>query len=170
MSDTPIEIERKFLILMPDIKKLLTISGATEKKIIQTYLLSSKEETARVRKITQNKNTCYVKTVKKRISDLSHFENEYEISKEEYESELKKRDTAKADIEKTRYCVPFKNHILEIDVYPFWNDRAILEIELRDENEDIEIPSFISVIKEVTSDKRYKNTNLALKIPMDNIV
>ena len=169
MSNAPIEIERKFLISMPDTNKFLAISGANKKEILQTYLLSYKGETARVRKITDEKITYYVKTVKNRISDLSHFEDEYEISKEEYENELKNRDPAKVDIEKTRYCIPFKNHILEIDVYPFWNDRAILEIELKQESESIEIPDFISVIKEVTSDKRYKNTNLAFEIPVDNI-
>ena len=105
--------------------------------------------------------------MKRRISDLSHFEDEHEISREEYEKELKNRDTTKKTIEKTRYCINFSDHILEIDVYPFWTDRAILEIELAREDEAFEIPEYIKIIKEVTGDGRYKNTNLAKEIPMD---
>ena len=163
---TPIEIERKFLIKMPSFDALRQ-HNTRVKCIIQTYLTPIDNETARVRKIVENEKVCYVKTVKRRISDLSHFEDEWEISADEYSTELQKRDTSKKDIEKTRYCIDFASHVLEIDVYPFWTDRAILEIELSREDEPFEIPEYIAVIKEVTGDGRYKNTNLAKEIPMD---
>lgn len=165
---TPIEIERKFLIKIPA-ENLLEEHGARAKNIIQTYLTPVDNETARVRMITESGNVSYIKTVKRRISDLSHFEDEHEISREEYENALKSRDTNKKAIEKMRYCIDFEGHTLEIDVYPFWNDRAILEIELSSEDEKFEIPEYIKVIKEVTSDGRYKNTNLAKEIPMDSV-
>jgi len=169
MLNTPIEIERKFLITMPSIETLESAEGSRKKEITQIYLTSINGETTRVRKIAESGNISYIKTTKKRISDLSHFEDEFEITHEEYENELKNRDESKANIQKTRYCIPFCNHILEIDIYPFWSDRAILEIELTEENEEFNIPDFINVIKEVSADKRYKNTNLALQIPMDDI-
>jgi len=165
---TPIEIERKFLIEMPS-KSVLEEHSAKSKNIIQTYLTPVGNETARVRMITEGRSITYVKTVKRRISDLSHFEDESNISPQEYETELKNRDTSKTAIEKIRYCIDFSEHTLEIDVYPFWNDRAILEIELSSEDEKFEIPEYITVIKEVTSDGRYKNTNLAKEIPLDII-
>ena len=163
---TPIEIERKFLIKMPSADTLKQ-HGARAKSIIQTYLTPIDNETSRVRMISERDKTCYVKTTKRRISDLSHFEDEREISRAEYETELQRRDASKKDIEKTRYCIDLADHVLEIDVYPFWSDRAILEIELSSETEAFEIPEYIEVIKEVTSDGRYKNTNLAKEIPMD---
>ena len=166
MTPTGIEIERKFLIKMPSAQALIS-RGARIKSITQTYLIPIDTETARVRMINENGQIYYVKTVKRKISDLSHFEDEYDISKEQYETELKRRDTSKTPIEKTRYCIDFAPHVLEIDIYPFWNDRAILEIELSSENEMFEIPEYIEIIKEVTSDGRYKNTNLAKQIPMD---
>jgi CYTH domain-containing protein len=70
---------------------------------------------------------------------------------------------------KTRYAFPFGEHTVEIDVYPFWDDRAIFEVELKNENESFEIPDFIDIIKEVSEDGRYKNTNLAKSIPFDAI-
>ena len=165
----PIEIERKFLIRMPNEKMLSGLENARKKQITQIYLLANDGITARVRKIEETGKTTYVKTEKSRISTLSHYENEFEITKEQYESELLLRDKSKKTIEKIRYCIPHENHILEIDIYPFWHDRAVLEIELNDENESFDIPAYINVIKEVSDDKRYKNTNLALEIPIDDI-
>ena len=168
-SNTPIEIERKFLISMPSTKALERIEGTRKKQITQTYLVSEQNITARVRKIVENERTTYVKTEKSKISSLSHYENEFEITKEQYETELTLKDINKKPIEKVRYCIPYSNHILEIDIYPFWNDRAILEIELCDENERFDIPEYIRVIKEVSDDKRYKNTNLAKEIPLEDM-
>jgi len=65
-------------------------------------------------------------------------------------------------IRKTRYCVVYNNQYLEIDIYPFSKDKAILEIELSNENDSYEIPEFIEVIREVTDDIRFKNVNLAV--------
>ena len=52
------------------------------------------------------------------------------------------------------------NHV-RLHVYPFWNDKAIAEIELSDENAAIVFPEQIRVIKEVTDDDAYKNASLA---------
>ena len=64
-------------------------------------------------------------------------------------------------ITKTRYCVPVGARVAEIDVYPFWQDKAIVEIELSDGNEPIEFPPQLHVICEVTDDPDYKNARLA---------
>ena len=70
-------------------------------------------------------------------------------------------DTSKRQIRKDRYCLTYDNQYFEIDVYPFWNDKAIAEIELRDESIDVSFPKEIIVIKEVTDDETYKNSSLA---------
>ncbi len=65
---------------------------------------------------------------------------------------LVEADLSKRQIRKTRYCLTFEGQYFEIDVYPFWNDKAIAEIELSDENAEIVFPKQIKVIKEVTDD------------------
>lgn len=70
-------------------------------------------------------------------------------------------DTSKRQIRKTRYCLTYEGQYFEIDVYPFWNDKAIAEIELSDENAGIIFPEQIKVIKEVTNDESFKNASLA---------
>ena len=64
-------------------------------------------------------------------------------------------------IQKTRYCLSHENQYFEIDIYPFWNDKAIAEIELRDENEEIHFPKQMKIFKEVTDDENYKIASLA---------
>ncbi len=167
--NTPIETERKFLIRIPDVAYLSSIEGARVMKMEQTYLLTDGKTNARVRKIDENGSIRFIKTVKQRISTLSCYESETEISAAEYNEELKSADTTKKAIIKTRYAFPFDKHTVEIDVYPFWNDRAILEIEMTSEDEMITLPAFIEIIKEVSEDGRYKNTNLAKSIPLDTI-
>ena len=112
---------------------------------------------------------CYKFTEKIRLSTLSAIENEKEISKGEYDILLSEADADKVPIEKTRYSFSYDKHIVEIDIYPFWHDRAILEIELASESEEYSIPSFISVIKNVSDDPRYKNARLAKSIVFDKI-
>ena len=58
---------------------------------------------------------------------------------------------------------------MELDVYPFWQDRAILEVEVKSEDEALLLPPDVTVVAEVTADKRYKNVNLAKSVPNDEI-
>jgi len=64
-------------------------------------------------------------------------------------------DPARNPICKTRYCLAHGKHYFEINVYPFWSDKAVMEIELLTENEPFEIPPFVNVLEDVTDDKRY---------------
>ena len=169
MSNIPIETERKFLIRIPSISDMEHQENFRIREITQTYLQSDGKKNSRVRLIIENGKTSYIKTVKERISVLSCYEDEHSISREEYESLLLTADSEKRSIHKTRYSFEYFGHILEIDIYDFWNDRATLEIELANEDEEFSIPSFITLIKEISTDGRYKNTNLAKSVPFDEI-
>ena len=83
------------------------------------------------------------------------------LSEAEYLTLLMEADTSKRQIRKTRYCLTYNGQYFEIDVYPFWNDKAIAEIELRDENNEVSFPKQLKVIREVTEDESYKNASLA---------
>ena len=47
-----------------------------------------------------------------------------------------------------------------MDLYPFEDEYAILEVELNDMNEEVELPK-LDIIKEVTYDTSYRNNSLA---------
>lgn len=169
MNSTPIETERKFLIYMPCLETLCSQPEIRIQEINQTYLLTDGKKNARIRKINERGKISYIKTVKERISDLSCYEEEKEINEEQYLELLKYADKEKQSINKTRYSFKYGRHVIEIDIYSFWDDRATLEIELSSEDEEFSIPEFIKVAKEVSTDKRYKNTNLAKSVPLDKI-
>ena len=160
-NDTHFEIERKYLIEMPDLTVLKSKALRTV-DILQTYLISDGGE-IRIRSLFENGNYKYIKTVKKSVTALRRIETESEISREEYLAFLK-GGAQKRQLRKTRYILPYKNQIFEIDIYPFWNDKAIMEIELEDEDDKIIFPDFIKVLREVSEEKEYRNFALAKQI------
>lgn len=158
----PLEIERKYLIEYPDLEFLKSYPFCSATEISQSYIIINGER-ARIRKRGKDDGYTYYKTIKKDIDGVKRIEIEDTLSKEEYEL-LFSSSKQKTTIEKTRYCLVYENKYFEIDLFPFSNDKAFLEIELNDENENFNLPPFIKVIKEVTTDKEYKNSSIALKI------
>jgi CYTH domain-containing protein len=109
--------------------------------------------------------TRYIETRKYRVSDLRATEEEKELSSAEYDALLALADPTLRPICKTRYAIPYKGHVVEVDLYDFWQDRATAEVELSHESEQAELPPCLSLIREVSDDKRYKNVNLARELP-----
>ncbi len=159
------EIEKKFLIEFPGEALLKSIPEDSRSRIVQTYLLSEEGTTLRVRKREYPDTVKYTRTEKKFISGFSSYEDEREISKEEYLDELKMADPGRSPVEKERLLLKSGGHLFEIDIYPFWSDKAIMEVELGSEDEEFSIPDEIKVIKDVTFDKRYKNAAIARAVP-----
>lgn len=157
----PYEIERKYLIEYPDIDWLESNPTCQRVEIIQTYLNSHDDEEIRVRQRGVDGNYIYFETIKKKVSGIKRVEIERRLTQEEYLTLLMNADTTKRQIRKTRYCLTYESQYFEIDVYPFWDDKAIVEIELSDENIQVVFPKEIKVIKEVTDDDAYKNAALA---------
>ena len=162
------EIERKYLIRYPDTGLLKSLPGCEVWEITQVYLKDGEDgQTRRIRRVLTGGREKYYRTFKRRLTALSAQEDEGEISREEYERYARERDTRRRPIQKTRYRVPCAGHVLEFDVYPFWTDRAILEIELRSEDEAATIPDYVDVIRDVSGEKAYKNKQLAKQVPME---
>ena len=165
MNVNGFEIERKFLIKYPDVDTLLKNPLCRVQKMEQFYLSGG----GRVRKTEENGKISYIKTVKKHITDIRREEKERQISGEEYQSALKDIAQGTDVIRKTRYAYPSGDFVFEFDLFPFWNDRAFMEIELENENQEFSVPRFVEIIKEVTFDKRYNNSSLASKIITEDI-
>lgn len=157
----PLEIERKFLIEYPELDKLEKLPNCRRVEIIQTYLTAAPGEEARVRQRGADGSYIYTLTTKKKITEMKRVEVERRLSKDEYLRLLMDADPDCRSIRKTRYCLTHGSRYFEIDVYPFWNHQAILEIELSREDEEICFPADLRVIKEVTQDESFKNASLA---------
>ena len=164
------EIERKYLIRYPNIQTLQAQKGVEQWEIVQIYLtVSGPGETRRIRQVVSGGEIKYYKTFKKRLTDLANEEDEGEIDQLEYIHLCQEQQPGCKPLGKTRYRIPYEGHILEFDIYPFWKDRAILEIELEHENEGAAIPDYVQIIRDVSADPAYKNRSLAEKVVVEEI-
>ena len=163
----PLEIERKFLIKMPNLKALDENELCAAAEISQTYICTPDGVRARIRKRTFNGKTVYIKTIKRRISAASRIEIETKITEDEYNFLMQYADKTRSTINKVRRYIVYGGKYFELDVYSFWNKQATLEIELLSEDEQFELPPFIEVIRDVTADEAYSNSALAKKVPKE---
>ena len=154
-----IEIEKKFLIEYPDLQSLIKYNPI-KYEIEQIYLLCE-IGSHRIRRRTHFGIDTYFETLKIRITESKCHEYEDVITADEYELLKKQADPEKHPIIKDRYVFAYGDKVLELDVFPFWDDKAFLEIELESEGDAFSIPPEIKVIKDVSDDKKYKNNYLA---------
>ena len=163
INTAPLEIERRFLIDCPDIAALRAMPGYHVRHISQTYLSADESFIGgRIRRIEEAGLVSYVYTYKVRLSDMTRREYERGITEEEYADLLKRRQPDTITIEKDRHIFAYAGLTYELDVYDFWDDRATLEAEVESEDTPIPIPPCVRLIKEVTSDRRYNNSRLAV--------
>ena len=158
----PIEDEKKYLIQYPDLELMSRYVDFTCLDIVQTYLCSDNPDVERrIRQRGIGNNFTYYYTEKRNLSEGKRIEIERKISEKEYLCLLLQAEICLHQIIKKRYCFVFKNQYFELDIYPFSNTQAIIEIELTSSTREVILPSFIKVIKDVTNDAKYKNYNLA---------
>lgn len=154
----PLEIERKYLIRRPDPAALPCTTIYT---IEQTYLTAPEGITARVRRRCSGTQEEYFYTEKEFRTDRTCVEREKRIDRETYDALLTRRRADSQTICKTRCCLPYEGLVFEIDIYPFWEHIAVMEVELSDEDQAFTLPPQIEVIREVSGDRRLKNAALA---------
>lgn len=151
------EIEKKFLVSdIPDLSQAVKVF-----EIEQGYLCS--EPTVRIRK----KNDDYILTYKNRIA----VDGEALNVSDEREMPLTKASffhlKEKCDgicIKKTRYCIPYQNHMIELDIFHDRYEGLILaevEFDSIEESKLFEKPSWF--LEDVSGKVDYTNSYLAQK-------
>ena len=159
---SPMEIERKYLIARPNLRALEQLPNCERVDIVQTYLKSDDPaEERRIRQRGSNGNYIYFMTRKRKASGFKRVEIEERLSQEEYVALMVEADPAYRPVHKERYCLSENGLYYEIDIYPEWKDKALMEIELHSENQPVVFPEGIDVIREVTDDPAYSNHELA---------
>ncbi len=157
----PMEVERKYLIEYPDLAWLESQPNCCRVECVQTYLKPTEEYELSVRKRGIDGSYVYYETNRRKKAGMERIMTEQRLTEDEYLTLLKEADPTKHPICKERYCLTYDSQYFEIDVYPFWKDRAVVEIELPDEETAVRFPREFKVIREVTGEKEYENTALA---------
>jgi CYTH domain-containing protein len=161
----PVEIEDKFLLnsFFPEV-----LPVPHEKVFItQTYLLPfNARGTERVRKRVWRDGVSYIHTTKEPAIGGGRIERERFISHHEYCTLLGRRDTRRQTLEKTRHCFLWAAQYFEVDVFTNLSSSLVLcEREKTTISETTVLPPFLDVCREVTGEKRFSNSSIALKAP-----
>lgn len=144
------EIERKFLVVNDDWRQQVT----DRKTMVQAYFGGGDKASIRVRISGESANI----NIKSATLDVHRKEYEFSIPVEDAR-ELVAELCEQPAIEKTRYYVPYADHLWEVDVFSGANEGLVVaEIELQDPEESFEKPPWVG--KEVSDDKRYYNVCL----------
>ena len=144
------ETERKFLVngefINLAVKKI---------DIIQRYISIDSDKTVRLRIYGEN---AFI-TIKSRLEGKTISRNEWEFSIPLQDAREMMKICLPGVIEKTRHIIPSGNHKYEVDVFHGKNEGLIIaEIELSDEHEEFDKPSWLG--EEVTGRPEYYNANL----------
>ncbi len=165
MSETgkPLEIERKYLIKMPSEKLLTELPECERTEILQIYLVIKQDGVRRRirRRGTPERGYVCTYTEKSDVSFGVRTEEEREISKEEFERLRAEAAPNRLPIEKERVVFRWRGQVFELDIYPFSREFATLEIELPDISARVDLPPQIELVKDVTGDRRFNNSELA---------
>lgn len=152
----------KYLIRMPDCQALKQTYNAVGVEMMQTYLTRTNPRIER--RVRQQKNGgeyLYFYTEKRLGDDGQKWVTERPISEKEYVSLLMEGDMQLRPVRKTKYCFACMDRRMEIDVYPFSQDKAVLFVYGKPSAYAL-IPPELRIIQDVTGDPAYKNRNLAL--------
>jgi adenylate cyclase len=147
-----VEIERKYLVNKDKWKDFEKVEGTFYR---QGYILTDPNKTIRIR-LTDKQG--YL-TIKGLAVGMSRPEFEYAIPTKDAKELLD--NFCITTISKIRYKVKFAGKLWEVDEFLDDNEGLLTaEIELRGEQEQFDLPSFID--KEVTGEKKYYSSNLSI--------
>lgn len=157
----PLEIERWFLLPLDTDPRHFPVS-TTFVDIHQRYLAKTKLGfRRRVRTRIHRGHRLYVYTEKKKVRPSVRVQKERLIGEREYEQLLREADTGRREVAKRRFSFVWHNQYFQLDVI-FSPMRLVkLEAELTEEQQKLDLPPFIRVLREVTGDDRYSNSSIA---------
>lgn len=152
--------KRKYLIEMPDVELLMKERSCAVIEMMQTYLSSSKPNVVRrVRQQCSGEDYLYFYTEKRSGEDGKSWVTERPISQKEYVAYLMESDLSMHSVRKAKYRFSYDDRRMEIDVYPFSDEKAVLFVY--GSRDDIRLPEELKLIREVTGEAEYKNSALA---------
>lgn len=154
----PVQIQRKYIVNGIDLSKIEEVKLV--KLEIEQYMMESGNIEYIYRRTQKEDEIKYTRITKIDTPiNNERITTQRQISKEEY---YQYQIPTKTPIRKTRYCFEYENQYFRLDI--FENCFQMLEVETLTPDQQIKIPPFITVEKEVTDDKHYRNGSLYKRI------
>ena len=151
----PIQRQIKFLVSDVNDEEMFKNTNGTTLHIEQ-YVIENESKELIFRKTRKNHDESY-KIILKKDTDYTNerITTQRPITKKEYYASFP-QDLV--PLSKTRYCFEYKNNYYKLDIFDDGN--KILEIEETNKDKEIEIPPFITVTRDVSDNKEYRNSHI----------
>ena len=158
-----IEIERKFLLRAFPPRTTLVSFGVEVLEIEQYYLQVAAGVEERIRATSTAQGTEYAHTFLRAQRTGVREIQERRIGRVEYERLRNSADPSRGPVLKSRWKFPFEGHLLELDEIRSPSSRAciLLEVQISDEREEIILPTFLEMEREVTGEHGYSNADIS---------
>lgn len=150
----PLQIQTKYLVNNIDLAEVEKTKLV--KLELEQYVIMDGEKELTYRKTGKDQEEKY--TLVTKIDTLINNERittQRNITEEEY---YDNKDEKIVPIKKVRYCFEYKNQYFRLDIFD--DGLKVLEQEETDKTKKINLPPFIKVEKEITSDITYRNSAL----------
>ncbi|CAD5121045.1 DgyrCDS9586 [Dimorphilus gyrociliatus] len=139
--------------------------------VVHDYLVTlDNKQQARVRRRGQHGHWTYTHTIRKSVvnADLVEIvESKVQISSREYKLLIAQRDNSHYTVYKKRRCFLWGNQYFQLDFYqppcPAKCDDLIILETYTAKSDNLDLPYFLEVEKEITTDKAYSMYNLSKK-------
>lgn len=164
MSGDGVEIERKYLL--PGLPPARVLESATAYEIDQTYLAAG-DGSRRLRRRVGPDGERFWLTEKHARGGITRSEAERELTADEYGELLGEADPRSGTIVKTRHVIEHGTQLIEVDVFTAPAGLVLLEVELRSEDEPVELPAWAAGAIDVSEDGAYTNAAIARALGPD---
>jgi predicted ATPase len=147
---------RKYLLKssdsIPNLKEIYVVKIYIE----DTFLKSSKSKIVKIQKRGQSNSYIYTHSVKDKIDKGEYSVNKCQITASEYMILGSEKDTSRKIIKRMRQCFIYKNKYFMLNTYlNVKSGISVLRVDSLKDISDIEIPSDLDVLREVTNDPGY---------------
>ncbi len=157
------EIERKFLVAgTPDLAEVAAASGGVDTADLeQRYLDAPPGVERRVRRQRSAAGERHVQTEKRPVPGTNREREESERDMTAAEYAVAARSTQGAVIRKRRHRFTWDGQRFELDQFLEPVEAWLLEIELVGVDDEVRLPPFLAVEREVTDDPAWRNAAIA---------
>ena len=163
LNKKQIKKQEKYLVDLQETDISKIIEEGRGMHIEQTYLQSNGNIEKRLRRVCFNNCVSYYLNVFQIMEDgTKEIISGKQLDEKMYKQLLEFKDNDYETIHKTRYFFSHNGEYLYLDIFDDNYDLGILEANVTEDN-NIEIPEYISVLENVTKNNEYYNRNIAAK-------
>lgn len=161
-DEKPVEKFYKYLVEVDEdmLNKIKAEQNYSNVHIEQYYLTSTNGIERRIRKRVRNGNELYSYSEARYLSTNERIKSDKVLSSRQYYDYNSEIDHNLKPINKERHSFINNNLFYKLDIFDFDETEGLLSVQVG-EGDEIKLPEYIKVVKDVTNNEHFKNYYLA---------